>query len=343
MCCSDPPPPPDMGPMAEASEEIARIQQETAMEQLSWARQQDTMNREILNQVLDIQLPAMEASSEAAIKDRARYEDIFQPLEENLVQEFQDYDTPARRDQEQGKAVADVSATFDAQRRNALSRLESYGVDPSQTRNAALDVNVRIEEAAQQAGAATRAGQRVEDVGRSLRAEAINIGRGMPSQVAQSYGTALQAGQGAVAGAGATTASGVQAQGLANQSFSGAQQGFNQSANIQDMGYQNQMNAWQAKSDQTMGMINAGAGIAGMMVADGGEIDKKQAIPFAQDGMVATGIGDGTGVDDAVPAQLSDGEFVIPADVVRKKGEEFFEKLIERYHMPAAEQRAGAG
>ncbi|KKK70637.1 hypothetical protein LCGC14_2922020, partial [marine sediment metagenome] len=27
MCCSDPPPPPDLGPMAEASEEVARIAQ----------------------------------------------------------------------------------------------------------------------------------------------------------------------------------------------------------------------------------------------------------------------------------------------------------------------------
>lgn len=340
MCCSDPPPPPDLRPQAEASEEIARIQAQTASEQLDWAREQDAMNRDVLNRVLDIQLPAMEAASQAAIKDRARYEELFQPLEENLIQEFQTYDTPARRDYEQGKAIADVTASFDAQRRNALSRLEGYGVDPSQTRNAALDVSVRTQQAAAQAAAATAAGQRVEDVGRSLRAEAINIGRGMPSQVAQSYGTALQAGQGAVGGAASTTAAGVQAQQPAMQSFAGAQQGFGQAANILSQGYQNQMTGFNASQSQRNAWLNTGAGIAGMMVADGGEINRKQAIPFAQDGMVATGIGDGSGVDDAVPAQLSDGEYVIPADVVRIKGEEFFDKLIEKYHTPAAQQRA---
>jgi hypothetical protein len=51
------------------------------------------------------------------------------------------------------------------------------------------------------------------------------------------------------------------------------------------------------------------------------------------------GPGDGSGIDDRVPAQLSEGEFVIPADVVRKKGEEFFEKLIAQYHTPASQQR----
>ncbi|MEE9365727.1 MAG: hypothetical protein V3W44_03475, partial [Dehalococcoidales bacterium] len=60
MCCSDPPPPPDLGPMSEASEEVARIQQETAREQLAWSREQYTENRGILERVLGVQLPAME-------------------------------------------------------------------------------------------------------------------------------------------------------------------------------------------------------------------------------------------------------------------------------------------
>lgn len=338
MCCSDPPPAPDLGPTAEASEEIARLQAQTASEQLTWAREQDTMNRETLNRVLDVQLPAMEDSAANARQDRERYETLFQPLEENLINEFQNFDSPERRMAEKGKAIADVTSTFDASRRNALQRLESYGVDPSQTRNAALDVGVRTQQAAAQAAAATSAGQRVGDVGRSLRAEAINIGRGMPSQVAGAYGTALQAGQGAVGGSASTTAAGA---GAANSSlgFSGqALQGYNQSAGIQSQGYQNQMQGFQATQDQRAGYMNAAAGIAGMAVADGGEI--QQAIPFAQDGMVATGIGDGSGIDDAVPAQISDGEYVIPADVVRAKGSEFFDKLLERYHVPAAEQEA---
>ena len=65
---------------------------------------------------------------------------------------------------------------------------------------------------------------------------------------------------------------------------------------------------------------------------------QETGIPFQQDGEVY-GPGDGSGIDDRVTAQLSEGEFVIPADVVQKKGTEFFEKLVEQYHTPAAEQR----
>ena len=345
-CCSDPPPPPDLSGAVAASEEIAAMQQQTAKEQLQWARDQDTMNRETLSRVLDIQLPAMGASAQAAVKDRARYETLFQPLEENLVKEFQDYATPERQMMERGKAIADVSTAFDSQRRNALQRLESYGVDPSQTRNAALDVGVRTQQAAAQAAAASGAGRRVEDVGRALRAEAINIGKGLPSQVAGSYGTALNAGNSAVSGGAQTTGAGA---GAAQSSlgFSGqALQGYQQSAGIQNMGYQNQMQGWQAGQDQKMGYINAATQIAGMaMMADGGQ-PPNQAIPFVRPGMAPKagivpqmGMGDGSGIDDTVPAMVSEGEYVIPADVVRRKGEEFFDKLVEKYHTPAAQQQ----
>lgn len=355
MCCSDPPPPPDLTPLAEGQVEIAKIQAATAGDQMEWAKEQDAMNRETLQTVLDITLPIAQQQSdiagvnaENAAKDRARYEEIFQPLEDSLIQEFQEYDSPERQAAEAGKAIADVTSTFDASRRNALQRLESYGVDPSQTRNAALDVGVRTSQAAAQAAAATASRQRVQDVGRSLRAEAINIGRGMPSQVAQGYQTALGAGQGAVnAGSSAVqnstgvTASGVNAYGGANAAYGGAQSGYGAAANTYSQGYGNQMQGWQAGQDQTMGWVNAASGVAGMMVADGGSIP--QAIPYMQDGKVATGTGDGSGIDDAVPAQLSDGEYVIPADVVRIKGEEFFDKLLEKYHTPAAEQEQQPG
>ena len=52
--------------------------------------------------------------------------------------------------------------------------------------------------------------------------------------------------------------------------------------------------------------------------------------------------GPGGPVDDKVPAMLSNGEYVIPADVVKAKGLEFFEKLKQKYHTPAAVQRRQA-
>jgi len=339
MCCSDPPPPPDLGPAAEASMEVANLQAQTAREQLDWGREQDRMNREVLDQVLAVQLPAMQAQFAQAESDRERYETMFRPFEDQFMEEAREYDTPEKRMQERAKAIADVSTQFDAQRQNALQRLESYGVDPSQTRNAALDVGVRTAQAAASAGAAQQAGQRVEDVGRALRSDVINLGRGALSNAAGFYGQAVGAGSAGVAGGAQTTQAGVGAiqSGLG---FSGqALQGYGQGANIMSQGYGNEMQGYNAQSQQQAGMLQGIGGIAGMAmgIRDGGEIIEGEYRAIDPEGDVA-GPGDGSGIDDQIPAYLSDGEYVIPSDVVQAKGEEFFDKLLERYHVPAQQQ-----
>ena len=59
----------------------------------------------------------------------------------------------------------------------------------------------------------------------------------------------------------------------------------------------------------------------------------------AAEGGRVHGPSDGTGIDDQVPAQLSAGEYVIPADVVRKLGTLHFDKLLDKHHVPADMQR----
>lgn len=336
------PDPPDLGPLAQGSADAARMAQETAREQLAWAREQDGLNRTLLDRVLTSQEAVQDETLKNAQADRQRYEQVYQPLEDNLVKEFQNYDSPERQQLERGRAMADVNASFDAARRNALQRLESYGVDPSQTRNAALDIGTRTQQAAAQAGAASAATRATEQTGRALRAEAINIGKGLPSNVAASYGQSLQAGNSMVGNANQTTAtSGNAAQG-ANSFLNTAIGGYGQAGNTLSQGYQNQLNQYGANQQNITGALGAIGGIAGMFMADGGDV-KKQAIPFdSKPGMIDYGMGDGSGIDDQVDIKASTGEYIIPADVVRKKGEEFFDKLVEKYHTPAVEQREDA-
>lgn len=338
MSCMDAPDPPDLSGSVEASREVAALQADVAREQLDWAKQQDTMNRETLNRVLGVQLPAMEEQAANAREDRARYEGTFRPLEDNLIKEFQQYDTPERRQEERGRALADVSASFDAARRNSLQRLESFGIDPSMTRNSALDLNMRIQQAAVGAGAANAADQRVDNTARALRADAINIGKGLPSQVASSYGQAVQAGQAGVGGANATTATSSSALGGAAGQLGAAQAGIANTAGIQSQGYQNQMTGFNAQANQQAGLWGGIGGLAGLgasFLADGG---MPSALPKMDEGPVDEGPSDGTGIDDQVPAMLSVGEYVIPADVVATKGKEFFDKLVAKYHTPAKKQ-----
>ena len=365
----DAPDPPDMSAVAAASQdnaevarENAQLAQQTAMEQLDWAKQQWAEQKEMIQQVTDVQLPLMQAQVQMAqsgmnayidmldmqqqvawenhknaMQDRDRYERVFQPIEDDLVMEFMSYDTEGRRALEAGRAQADVARAQDAQRKQSLMQLEGYGIDPSQTRSAALDATLRTQQAASQAAAGNQARQRVEDTGRALRAEAINIGKGMPSNVAASYGTALQAGQGAqAAGQGATAGLNTTMGNLSNNAaawqgagnamggptqWGGLGQGWmgqsnqaiGQWGNTLNQGFQNEMAAANFAAENSP--MNAIAGIAGAamgaFLAEGGEVQGPEG-------------------RDVIPAKLSHGEFVIPERVVKRKGLEFFEKLIDK-------------
>jgi len=70
-------------------------------------------------------------------------------------------------------------------------------------------------------------------------------------------------------------------------------------------------------------------GKRGVGKADGGKMHKGK-------GPVS---GPGGPIDDKIPAMLSDGEYVIPADVVEKKGVKYFDDMVDKHHTPAAVQR----
>ena len=346
------PKPPDLTPYADAMEQQGEWAFLTSQEQLKWAREQDTNNRALLQQVLGPQLEAQQNQADWAIRDRARYENTYQPLEDNLIKDFQEYGSEERLGRNRGRAMADVASNFDAQRRNALQRLESFGVDPSQTRNAALDVSMRTQQGAAMAAAATNSQRIDEDKARALRADAINIGRGMPSQVAQSYGQSVAAGSQAMGGANSTFGTSAGAIGSPGSFASLGQSGAQGAAGITNSGFQNQMSAYNAQQQANASMMSGIGSAVGMaaMLADGRQ--PGQAIPTTP-GHVAAGPGNGSGIDDQVPAtivnpqtgaqvgdaRISTDEYVIPADVLRAKGVEFFDRLLEKYHTPAAQQR----
>jgi hypothetical protein len=217
---------PDYTPIAQANREAAEISAQIAREQLAWAREQYAMDRQLVDRVIGVMLPALESEAAAGEAERARYRQVFQPVEDMLIAEARDYATPGRMELEASRAQADVAQAFEAQRRAALANLESYGIDPSTVRAGALDRMSRTAQAAALAGAANNARLQTEATGRALRGEAINIGRGYPGAIAQAYQTAQNAGQGAVGAGLAATASGantmgtgVQWQGLSNQAL----------------------------------------------------------------------------------------------------------------------------
>lgn len=327
---SSAPPPPDYTPIANASAESARIAAATAADQLAWAKEQYASDKKTTDQVVQSFLDTQDTNAATAAKDRARYEKTFQPLEDQLAADANSYASPERKDLEVGRAQAAVGQQFDAARNSATQNLESFGIDPSSTRYGALDIGMRAQRAASEAAAGNQASQAVDATGRALRSEAINVGKGYPGQIAGQYGTALAAGSGAANSALAQTASGANTMGTAPQYMGLQNQALSAWGNTLNMGYQNQLGAYNASNNASsgwgsmLGLIGAGAM---KFMAEGGAVDGSQtpggAIPTSAS---ASG---GQAVDD-VDAKLTAGEFVVPKDVASWKGEEFFQKLIDQ-------------
>lgn len=331
------PPPPDYTPIAESSEAAAKYSYAIGKEQLAWAREQYDRDSAITNRVVGSALQRADVNDQNAALDRQRYESIYQPLEDRLAKEAVDYSSPERMAFEASRAQATVAQQFEQSRQAAAQNLESYGVDPSSTRFAALDAGSRLAQAASAAAAGNNARGQTEAVGRAMRSEAINVGRGYPGQIAGTYATALQSGNAGVNSQLANTASGANTMGTNAQYQGLGNQALGTWGNTLNMGYQNQLGQYQANQQSSSGIgglagsLLGAAGAAGGFaplfagLAEGGTVPEvtpggnvpNQASPSR-----------GRAIDD-VPARLTAGEFVVPKDVVSWKGEEFFQRLID--------------
>lgn len=330
---------PDYSGLAAASQKQADYSFQISKDQLAWAKEKYASDNNMINNVVDAAMKRADINDQSAARDRSRYEGIYQPLEDQAAREALDYSSPERMNLEMGKAQATVAQNFEASRKAAAANLESFGVDPTSTRFAALDANSRIQEAAAKAGAGNNARTQTEAVGRALRSEAINVGRGYPGQVAGTYGTAIQSANSGVNSALASTAAGASTMGTGTQWAGIGQQGLNNASNIQNTGYQSQVAGFNANQQASSGLGSLAGGLLGAAGSAGGFAPLFAG--FAEGGAVGEDVTPGGNIPveasasrgkaiDDVPAMLTAGEFVIPKDVMAWKGEEFFQNTIKK-------------
>lgn len=92
---SDPPPPPDYTPVANASKEAAEIAAQLGREQLNEARWQYDQNMAVARPVVEAQLDIMRQTADQG-RDYYEYSKSFRPLEQNMLRQVQGQLTPAQ-------------------------------------------------------------------------------------------------------------------------------------------------------------------------------------------------------------------------------------------------------
>jgi hypothetical protein len=347
---SSSPPDPNPGYIANAAAttEVANIQKQTATDYLNFSKQQYEEMKPTLTALAQQQIDIGNANEQRASEYSSYEKNTFRPLEQKIVDEANSYNTDAKREQLATKAAADVNMGYSSARDQNNRSMARFGINPNSGRFASLNNQLTMQQGADSAGAITNARQNAENLGYARQLDAANMGRGLASNASTAYGVSLNASNSAVqssqAGANYMGNSYGQANtmyGQAGNTYGTAGQQYGSMYSTQMQGYGAQQQA-QASSNAGFGALAGVAMKGGMAYMTGGA---SLAAGKADGGHIKHGIGKVSGpggpVDDQVPAMLSDGEYVIPADVVKKKGVKYFDKIVKANHTPAKEQRKG--
>lgn len=293
----------------------------------TYAKEQDEFLKGVNEDVMGVQMPAMQDMYDWAQADRKRYEDVFVPQQDKFIDMANKYASPEEEQRQRAAAGQDTAAAYEAQKEAQLRKLDSYGIDPSQSRHAGLDQRARLSQAAATAQNQNMAAERTKAIGRQLQGQAINMGAGLPGQAIAQAGNAANIGASALSGAAGTAALGYQGRQAVLPGYSMRNSGFGLSADIKNADYANQMGEFTAKENQgsQLGGVGAVVGTGIRMASSGG----------AGGGML--GAAEGGGVDapggptsDSGVLRLSDGEYVLPAEVVNNMGAGLLDKFVEK-------------
>jgi hypothetical protein len=341
---SAPDPNPGMIASAEAAKTTAAAQERIAAKTLDFYKQQYEEFRPVLQQVLNTELDIMGENRQRASEYSAYEKSTFRPVEQALVDQAKKYNTEAKREELASAATSDVAQAFDVARDQQNRQLAAAGIRPNSGRFAALNQTMLTQEALARAGAQNTARSMATDKGTALMYDAAGLGRNLATNASTAYGVAMNAGQGARQSAsapGEMMGRGFQGATAANQAAIG---GYGTAGNIYGQEFNARMQGYNAQQE-AQGAFWGGVGqIGGMALgkllkADGGEV--RRGLHLADGAHVGPGPVKGPGgpVDDKIPAMLSNGEYVIPADTVQKIGKKNLDRLVKETHTPAAVQR----
>lgn len=265
---SAPSPDPAIGQAALKQAQIGEDSLAFWKEQMGVANERQAAQDVIANEVTQNQLNASKQAQGWAAADRKRYEDVFQPLQDEFIDTAKNWDSEERQNKMAAEASADVLSNS-AQQRQATNRMQaSQGVDPRSGRYQGVDRAAELATGLNVAGAQNNARNTVRKEGVAMKADAVNMGSGLAVNPATSLGLGVSSGSAAM---GTTSGNNAQAAGnasLMQNGYNAASQGYGSQASILNNQYSNQLNAWsaqqQANNSASSSLFGGLGSLAGM-------------------------------------------------------------------------------
>ena len=205
-----------------------------------------------------------------AKEDRARYQGVFQPLQDEYISAAKDWDSPERQAQLAAEARADVTSNASLQQKAGNRAMAAAGVNPASGRYQGVNRMVDLTTGLAAAGAENTARNTVRNQALALKESAINLGNGLPVSASNSAAMGVSAGSTALGTNMAANGQAMNATNLMSQGFQGAMSGYQGQASTLNSLYSNQLQGWsagqQAGAQKAQGIGSAVGGIASIAV-----------------------------------------------------------------------------
>tara|TARA_R110002012_G_scaffold315261_1_gene528898 strand:+ start:11568 stop:12737 length:1170 start_codon:yes stop_codon:yes gene_type:complete len=255
--------------------EAALKQAETGEQWLSFAKDAFVVSQErqveldaLTKQISDQQLGLATDQANWSREDRDRYNKTFKPIEDEFIEEATNYGSEARQAEAAAAARGDVQAASATARGVNERNAASLGINPNSGRFAGMQSTTALNTTLMEAGAANTARSTVRDKGLALKADVVNLGKGLPATAAAGAAGSVSASGTALAGNQSTNAQALAAPSIVSQGYSGAMQGYAGQAQTLNQQYGLQLDAWKAEKaadgQSAAGIGSFLGGVAGM-------------------------------------------------------------------------------
>jgi len=327
--------------------------------QYQWGLNQYASTSAMTNASIDNYLAASQQNMNLATQTQQQYETTTVPEINQQANMAAQYTSPSRVGINMGAAESQSEQGTNAALTAAKQNLQSYGINPSSGEYAELQMANKTAGGAAAAGAGQQAELATEATGRQLLAQSIATGQQLPGQAINAANAAYTGIAGGENAALANANTGVALTDTGPASLINAAPNLSPTSSSTSQNTSSSQNTSTSIPQQNIPISGMNYGdpaanmnaIAGFGYGRGGVIgNEDDGSSFAAGGDATQGgyvpkqasPSGGINVDD-VPANLNAEEFVIPRDVARWKGEEFWHKEIAKSRAARAKAAASVG
>ena len=243
----------------------------------------------LTNKVTERQLTSMDNFNTWSAEDRARYKDVFLPLQDKFIEKVNNWDSAEKQAMAAAEAKADVANAYAEQQAQQERAMAAKGIRPDSGAWAGTSRATDLGAALASAGAQNMARKQLRNEALGLQGEAINMGNGLPGQASQALANGANVGNSTVGNNIANQGSWRSNIGIMNTGFDGAMAGNNSAAQIwRNVGNDrvNMLNASdKMKADAQnafIGGIGSAVGTIGGMYLTGGMSGGRGIMSYAQ-------------------------------------------------------------